>query len=459
VGVSPGTSITGFPPGLVTPPFTFHPTDAVAAEARADFIGLIGTLNGLSGSATTLDADLSGENLGPGVYDFSSPAVLLNGVLTLDAGGNPNAEFIFLIDSSLTTGSNSAIALLGGAQGINIYWVVTSSATLGSGTDFAGRILATAAITLNTGATIDCGAAWAQVEAVTLDTNVITTICTFAVFDDALGDDEGTAGEIADVIDDYVDGGGDLPDSFQDLLDLIDGLTPDEVAAVLAQLSGEGATGVATTGVQAMNSFLSTVLNSAFGPGGERRGPGVVTVKALGYADKAPLSPASSAAISFGQSSDGGTNSPGGWEMWVAAFGGQTNSDGDSGTHDRFSSAFGIAGGFDFDVTPDTRVGIAFGGGMTDFDLSDALGGGSSNMFQTAIYSRTNFDEAYVSAALAYGYHDVSTDRTVTVTGTDRFSASTRSITLPPPVGSSSSTSTVFLFWVLASINSRNAAV
>lgn len=174
-----------------------------------------------------------------------------------------------------------------------------------------------------------------------------------------------------------------------------------------------------------MNSFLSLVLNSGSGPGTERRGPGVVTVKALGYADKAPMSPASSAAISFGQNSDGGTNAPGGWEMWAAAFGGQTNADGDlsSGTHDRSSSVFGIAGGFDFDVTPDTRVGIAFGGGVTDFGLSDALGGGSSNMFQTAIYSRTNFDDAYFAAALAYGYHDVSTDRTVTLLGVDRFSA------------------------------------
>jgi uncharacterized protein with beta-barrel porin domain len=424
VGVSTGSAITGLgttpSPGVVVG--TLHSNDQVAIDAQTELVIRIGDLLALGPSQDLTGQDLGGLTLTPGVYNFDSSASL-TGPLTLDAQGDPNAVFVFQIGSTLTTASASSVLLIGGAQGTNVSWVVGSSATLGTTSTFAGRILAVANITLTTGATIDCGSAWAQTEAVTLDSNIINAICAFSAFGGVLGP---TATEnqlaVAAAIDAFVEGGGDLPQAFQDLLDLIDGLSPEEQAAAFSQLSGEAATGVAPTGFQAMNSFLSLVLNS--GPGSERTGPKIATVKALGYASTGSASPAGSAIASFGQSSDS-TFLPGGWDMWAAAFGSESNTDGSSsaGSHDRSSSVLGIAGGFDFDITPDTRVGIAFGGGGTDFDLSDALGGGSSKMFQTAIYSRTNFDEAYLVAALAYGYHDISTDRTVTVLGEDRFSA------------------------------------
>ncbi len=120
--------------------------------------------------------DLGRQDVGtPGVCHFSSFAQL-TGTLTLNGLGNPNSVFIFNINSTLTTASNSTVSLVNGAQGGNVFWRIGSSATLGTTTTFEGDILAQASITLNTGASIVCGAAWARVGAVTLDTNTIS-IC------------------------------------------------------------------------------------------------------------------------------------------------------------------------------------------------------------------------------------------------------------------------------------------
>ena len=115
--------------------------------------------------------------LTPGVYCYTSagPAAQLTGTLTLDAQGSPNAVFLFQISSTLTTASNSTVLFSGGGQGGSVYWQVGSSATLGTGTAFAGNILALTSITLTTGATMDCGRALAINGAVTLDSNSIST--------------------------------------------------------------------------------------------------------------------------------------------------------------------------------------------------------------------------------------------------------------------------------------------
>ena len=173
LGVSPAT-IGGFPPGIVTPPGVIHAiNDGPTITAKSS---LTTAYNNLAGRPTT--ANLTGQNLGgltlvPGVYNFSSSAQL-TGTLTLNGLGNPNSVFIFNIGSTLTTASASTVSLINGAQGGNVFWKVGSSATLGTTTSFAGDILALASITLNTGAKITCGAAWAQNGAVTLDTNTIS---------------------------------------------------------------------------------------------------------------------------------------------------------------------------------------------------------------------------------------------------------------------------------------------
>jgi hypothetical protein len=175
LGVSPGSSITGFyPPGIVNG--TIHATDAVAAQAQNDLT----TAYNLA-AAAPVTQDLTGQDLGgliltPGVYFFSSSAGLKAGTtLTLDNTGNANALFVFQIGSTLTTGSGSSVVMSNGGQDGNVFWQVTSSATLGTTTAFEGSILALTSITLDTGATILDGRALARNGAVTLDTNRVTT--------------------------------------------------------------------------------------------------------------------------------------------------------------------------------------------------------------------------------------------------------------------------------------------
>jgi type VI secretion system secreted protein VgrG len=114
--------------------------------------------------------NLGGLTLAPGVYCFSSSA-FLTGTLVLNGGGNPNAQFIFQIGTTITTASGSVVSLINSAQPANVFWALGTSATIGTATSFAGNILALASITFNTAATL-AGRALAGA-AVTLDSNAI----------------------------------------------------------------------------------------------------------------------------------------------------------------------------------------------------------------------------------------------------------------------------------------------
>jgi len=172
LGLSPGSSVTGFPPGTLTPPAVMHLTDPVAAQAQLDLSIAYNYIAGLTGAAL-LPGDMSGLTLTPGLYKTASTVMLSGGNVTLDAQGNANAIFIFQIGSTLTTITGTQVVLAGGAQAKNIFWQVGSSATLGTNSIFKGNILALASITITTGVNLE-GRALAQNGAVTLDTNTIT---------------------------------------------------------------------------------------------------------------------------------------------------------------------------------------------------------------------------------------------------------------------------------------------
>lgn len=169
VGVSTGSAITGFPPGIVSNG-TFHSNDAVAILAKADAQL---TYTALSTMAVTLD--LTGQNLGgktltPGVYHFDSIAQL-TGVLTLDGLGQVDPVFVFQVGSTLTTASASSILAINGANpSSGVFFQVGESATLGTGTSFVGTIISSASNTLETGASVE-GRVISLTGAVTLDTN------------------------------------------------------------------------------------------------------------------------------------------------------------------------------------------------------------------------------------------------------------------------------------------------
>ena len=170
LGVSPGTAITGFPPGIVNG--ATHGGDAAAAGAQSDLTTAYNDAAGRTPAASVGGFIGAGQTLLPGVYNASS-SLDVGGSLTLDAQGDPSAVFIFQVGSTLVTDSASQVILTGGAQACNIFWQVGSSATLGTGSSFQGTILALTSITVTTGDTVQ-GRALARNGAVTLDDDVIT---------------------------------------------------------------------------------------------------------------------------------------------------------------------------------------------------------------------------------------------------------------------------------------------
>ena len=172
LGLSPGSAVTGFPPGTLIAPAVMHVTDPTAAQGQLDLTVAYNYAAGLPGGAS-LPGDLSGLTFTPGLYKNSSTVMLSSGNVTLDAQGNANAVFIFQIGSTLTTLGSTQVVLAGGAQAKNIFWQVGSSATLGTNSIFKGTIMALQSVTLNTGANLQ-GRALASNAAVTFDTDTVT---------------------------------------------------------------------------------------------------------------------------------------------------------------------------------------------------------------------------------------------------------------------------------------------
>jgi Ice-binding-like len=175
LGLSPGVLISG----LITVSLsgTLDQTDPAAQQAQMDAMNAYNALTLLPFTNNLTNDDLGTlGTLTPGVYRFSSSAQL-TGTLTLDAQNDPNALFVFEIGSTLTTATNSAVTVINGGANTRVYWLVGSSATLGTATAFEGNILAQQSITLNTSVAIPCGRAIALNGAVTLDTNTVSNTC------------------------------------------------------------------------------------------------------------------------------------------------------------------------------------------------------------------------------------------------------------------------------------------
>ena len=167
VGVYPGSSITGFPPGTIVPGSgVLHSADAVALQAQAD---LTTAYNDAAGRVCgqNIATDLGGLTLTPGVYCLG--AGQLTGILTLNGAG----VYIFKFASSLTTAPGSSVVLTNGANACGVWWQVTSSATIDTTSAMAGNVLALTSITLNTGASLN-GRALARNALVSLSSNTVT---------------------------------------------------------------------------------------------------------------------------------------------------------------------------------------------------------------------------------------------------------------------------------------------
>jgi Ice-binding-like len=171
VSISPGNTITGFGPCVITG--VQHLDDAVAIQGQIDLASAYNTLVGLPcPPLNKILANLGGTTLPAGVY-CSGSSIGVTGTLTLDGGGDPNASFVFQAGSTLTTAGS--VVLINGAQAKNVYWQVGSSATLGTASQWQGNILALTSISLLGGTNVN-GRTLARNGAVTLTSNNIITL-------------------------------------------------------------------------------------------------------------------------------------------------------------------------------------------------------------------------------------------------------------------------------------------
>jgi uncharacterized protein with beta-barrel porin domain len=228
---------------------------------------------------------------------------------------------------------------------------------------------------------------------------------------------------VANVVNTAFNGGGALPAGFLTLF----GLSGANLGNALTQASGETAVGSQQTTFDAMNLFLG-VLTDPFIDG---RGGGATTGNgANGYADELTLG--------FTQRRDPNnalaaiaTKAPARvapfeqrWSVWASGFGGSQTTSGNAplGSNDTTSRIFGTAAGADYRFSPSTIAGFALAGGGTNFSVANG-GTGRSDLFQAGAFVRHNAGPAYVAAALAYGWQDITTDRTLTIAGIDRLRA------------------------------------
>jgi hypothetical protein len=189
VAGSTGTpAVSGFPPGLVIAPGVLFPLgveNAGPGTPFGDATAAYNTAMGLSGGFNEGTASLGAGgllSLAPGVYNFTSATVLLNGLFQLDAMGSNNAEWVFQIPFALTTSSGSTVEIINAGNAGpftgSITWAVGSDAMIGTTSTFLGTVISNSAgDQLLTGATIGCGRAISLTASVTLDTNVIQTGC------------------------------------------------------------------------------------------------------------------------------------------------------------------------------------------------------------------------------------------------------------------------------------------
>jgi uncharacterized protein with beta-barrel porin domain len=205
------------------------------------------------------------------------------------------------------------------------------------------------------------------------------------------------------------------------------------VAQNLQQAAGEAATGTQQTTFNAMTQFVGTLLDPTISGRGDAAQPGTAVTSFAAEDDTA------SAYASTGRKRSGAEREAFGmvtkapprvvfdprWSVWAAGFGGSQTTDGNfaAGTSDTSSRIYGVTAGADYWFSPSTVAGFALAGGATNYSLANGFGSGKSDLFQAGAFVRHVVGPAYISAALAYGWQDITTDRTLTIAAVDQLRA------------------------------------
>jgi uncharacterized protein with beta-barrel porin domain len=197
----------------------------------------------------------------------------------------------------------------------------------------------------------------------------------------------------------------------------------------LNQLTGEAATGAQQSTFDAMNTFMGTMLDPI-----NRGATSMPGASVSGYASEGDAS---------AYAADGRKRTPAGrdayamftkappqnfearWNVWAAGFGGSQTTDGNAavGSNSATSRIAGTTVGADYLFSPNTIAGFALAGGGTNYVVGNGLGSGHSDLFQAGVYARHTMGAAYIAGALAYGWQDITTNRTVTLAGLDQLQA------------------------------------
>jgi autotransporter-associated beta strand protein len=233
----------------------------------------------------------------------------------------------------------------------------------------------------------------------------------------ASGSLTGNQNNVASALTNYFNANGGIPTVFA----MLNGTG-------LSQVSGQPGASTAQSGSAAPGQFVNAVFGNAFGGGGT--GGGAAALGFAGESADAPRRPISrEAQNAYAAVTPRDRRTPsfeGRWSVFAAVYGGNNRVNGDAaaGTNTTTSRTYGTLAGADYRFTPDTQAGFALGGAGSSFDVDGGFGGGKADIFNAAAYARHNFGAAYVAGALSYSWQDTTTDRTVTISGTDRLHAS-----------------------------------
>ncbi|MCP8940544.1 autotransporter domain-containing protein [Alsobacter sp. SYSU M60028] len=217
----------------------------------------------------------------------------------------------------------------------------------------------------------------------------------------------GNPARVADALNTYFDGGGALPAKFV----AVYGLTGDALRSSLSSLSGEAALGGQGATLQAGRQFLGAMLDPAASGRGDAASAIGGAAPALGYAPEPPAPRGPLAAVK--SDAPAAAAAAPRWTGWAIGFGGEGRlfGDGATGAAGVASNVAGVASGFDYRVSPDTTLGLAFAGGGTNWSMKGVSGSGRSDFFQAGVYGATRFGPAYVGGALAFGNDWTTTSR------------------------------------------------
>lgn len=366
----------------------------------------------LSGVGVAGDTTINGGVLAPGNPIGTSPV----GTLTVAGNLMLTSAATYMVQVSGTSASNT---------------VVTGFATLGGtvAVQLTGRVSATTTYTIltssNTTGTFDAvsmsNSAFARNARVSYSgNNVLLTLDPGLLSPSLPGFANINQRNVAAGIDNALLAGGSMTTRFNTLFNA----TGQNLLNGLTQASGEVATGAQQGTFNAMGQFLNTLLDPFFGNRSDTAAPAGTVPR---YADDS----ASATRANTGRDAYAAIDKARGglftqrWNVWAAGYGGSQTTDGNAvvGSNTATSRIAGVAAGADYQISPNTLVGFALGGGGTSFGVANGLGSGSSNLFQAGVYARHTMGNAYIAGALAYGWQDVTTDRTVTIAGVDHLRA------------------------------------